>query len=52
MEMLIIGEGKLKIMLSSEDLEEFGLCADELDYSNTDTKRMFWDLLGRAKHTL
>ena len=52
MEMLMIGEEKLKITLSAEDLEEFGLCPDELDYGNTDTKRMFWDLLGRAKHTL
>lgn len=52
MEMLMINEGKLKIMLSREDLEDFELDAEELDYSNTETKRMIWDLLGRAKRTL
>jgi negative regulator of genetic competence, sporulation and motility len=52
MEMLIINEGKLKIMLSREDLEDFELDAEDLDYSNTETKRMIWDLLGRAKRTL
>ena len=49
MELILISNSKLKIMLSAEDLKEFGLSADTLDYSNTETKRMFWDVLGRAK---
>ena len=52
MELLMINESKLKIMMTKEDLAEFDLCADELDYCNTETKRMLWDLLNRAKHTL
>ena len=49
MEMLMISDEKLKIVLSAEDLEDFGLGAEEPDYSKTETKRMIWDLLGRAK---
>lgn len=51
MEFILISETKIKVILTSEDLREFELDADELDYSNTDTKRMFWDVLSRAKHS-
>ena len=50
MEFILISENKIKVMLTPEDLDEFDIDADELDYSNTDTKRMFWDILSRAKH--
>ena len=50
MEIILISESKLKIALREEDLASFEIRADELDYSNTETKRMFWDLLTRAKH--
>lgn len=46
----MISDSKLKIMLTSDDLKQFEINADELDYSNTETKRMFWDLLSQAKH--
>lgn len=49
MEIILISECKLKIALREEDLAAFEIRADELDYSNTETKRMFWDLLTRAK---
>lgn len=49
MEIILINESKLKIMLEKEDLYEFEISAEELDYSNTETKRMFWDLLNKAK---
>ncbi|MBQ8331039.1 MAG: adaptor protein MecA [Clostridia bacterium] len=52
MELLMINESKLKIMMTKEDLAEFELRAEELDYCNTETKRMLWDLLNRAKHTV
>ena len=52
MEFILISDDRLKIILSSRDLEEFNIRADELDYSNTDTKRMFWDILGRAKRSV
>ncbi len=51
MEFILISENKIKVILTNEDLQEFELDADELDYSNTDTKRMFWDVLSRAKHS-
>ena len=46
----MISDNKLKIMLCEQDLKQFDIKAEELDYSNTDTKRMFWDVLSRAKH--
>lgn len=49
MEFILIGEDKIKVIMSEEDLEEFELSAEELDYANTETKRMFWDVLSRAK---
>lgn len=52
MEIILISESKLKVMLTSEDLADFSLCAESLDYANTETKRMFWDILGRAKQSV
>ncbi|MBE6596431.1 MAG: adaptor protein MecA [Ruminococcaceae bacterium] len=49
MDFTLINENKIKICLSEGDLGEFELIADELDYSDTETKRMFWDVLSRAK---
>ena len=46
----MISDNKLKVMLCQEDLKHFELKAEELDYSNTETKRMFWDVLSQAKH--
>ena len=52
MEIIMISESKLKVMLTSEDLQAFELEAEDLDYGNTETKRMFWDVLGRAKNSV
>lgn len=52
MEIIMISESKLKVMLSAEDLQSFELEPEDLDYGNTETKRMFWDILGRAKHSV
>lgn len=52
MEFIRINESKLKVMLSKSDLDEFDIKADDLDYSNTETKRMFWDIIGRAKKSV
>lgn len=52
MEIIMISESKLKVMLSAEDLQEFDLETESLDYNNTETKRMFWDILNRAKHSV
>ena len=50
MEIIMISDSKLKVMLCKEDLNHFELKPEQLDYSNTETKRMFWDILNRAKH--
>jgi len=50
MEIIMISDCKLKVMLGEEDLRQFEIKAEELDYANTETKRMFWDILNRAKH--
>ena len=50
MEIIMISDCKLKVMLGEDDLKQFEIKAEQLDYSNTETKRMFWDLLSRAKH--
>ena len=46
----MISDCKLKVMLGEDDLKQFEIKAEQLDYSNTETKRMFWDILNRAKH--
>ena len=52
MEIIQISESKLKLTLAREDLAEFDLDAEDLDYSKTDTKRMFWDILSRVKRNV
>ena len=49
MELLLITENKLKIMLSRDDLCSYGITVDEIDYDNTETRRVFWSLLDEAK---
>ena len=49
MEFILISDNKIKVMLTEDDLREFEIETEDLDYSNTDTKRMFWDVLSRAK---
>ena len=48
----MISDSKLKVMLSADDLKDFDLDTESLDYSNTETKRMFWDILSRAKRSV
>ncbi len=52
MEVIMISESKLKLMLAREDLAEFDVDAEALDYSKTETKRMFGDLLNRLKQSI
>ena len=52
MELIIINDFKLKVTLTGDELLDFSLDADTLDYSNAETKKMFWDVLARAKHSV
>jgi negative regulator of genetic competence, sporulation and motility len=36
-------------MLTQTDLDGYGVCTEDLDYANTETKRMLWDILNTAK---
>ncbi len=49
MELILISEKKLKIILTAEDMAEFLPDGQEPDYGDPDTRRMFRELLRRAK---
>lgn len=49
MKLILITERKLKILLSGKELDGLGISCDEMDYSNTGTRRVFWYLLDEAK---
>ena len=50
MELILINDKKLKIMLSPEDMREYEIDCDSVDYGNTETRRAFWSILDEAKH--
>ena len=49
MELIRIGDSKLKITLTSDDMTQYDLDCDTMDYDNTETRRAFWDILDHAK---
>ena len=49
MEIIHISASKLKVMLTREDLEEFGLDAETLDYADGETRELFGALLSHVK---
>ena len=49
MEIIRIGENKLKLILTDEDLKKHHLCLEGLDYDNTETRRVLWQILDEAK---
>lgn len=52
MEIINISESKIKVMLTQEDLEEFGLDAQTLDYRDGETKELFHALLSHIKEAV
>ena len=50
MELIRIGDSKLKITLTSDDMTLYDLDCDTMDYDNTETRKAFRDILDRAKH--
>lgn len=50
MDYLRIGESKLKITLSQDELTFYGMDLLTLDYASTETRRAFWAILDDAKH--
>jgi len=49
MELLLISENKIKISLTKADLDGYSITSDDIDYDNTETRRVFWTLLDEAK---
>ncbi len=49
MELIVISDSKLKIMLSGEDMKQYSIDCETLDYENTETRRAFWSILDEAK---
>lgn len=50
MDFIRIGESKLKITLTKEELGLYGMDLSALDYASTETRRAFWAILDDAKH--
>ena len=52
MDLIPIGEGKLKVSMSNSDLSEFGIESDMIDYSMPETKKMLKEILKKAEAEL
>ena len=52
MELIAVNHHKLKAIVSGEELAEYDIEAEELDYSNARTRLLLKDLLNRAKREL
>ena len=50
MELILINEKKLKIMLTPEDMREYEIDCESVDYARAETRRAFWSILDEAKH--
>lgn len=49
MEIIRIGNDKLKLILTDGDLKKYSLNTERLDYDNTETRRILWQILDEAK---
>ena len=50
MELKLLSENKLKIILTNEDMAKMDITCEEMDYdADTNTKRVFWEILDYAK---
>ena len=49
MELIRISDSKLKITLTSDDMAQYELDCDTMDYDNTDTRRAFREIFDHAK---
>ncbi|MCQ2385803.1 MAG: adaptor protein MecA [Clostridia bacterium] len=51
MDLIRINQEKIKILLTKEDMEEYGLAEDSLDYGNPETRSAIRKLLETARQT-
>lgn len=52
MEYIIINETEMKIILEAEDLKEWDVSAEELDYNDPSSRQLLEDILGYAKRDM
>lgn len=52
MELIQIGENRLKVMLTEEDMRRYAIEFELLDYGNTETRRAIWSILDEAKRKI
>ena len=52
MEYILISESKLKVICQESDLSAYGICADSLEYGDSDTRKFLEDVLDYAKQSL
>ena len=50
MEIIRISDTKLKVTLDDDDMDRYDLCAEQMDYDNTETRKVLWQILDEAKH--
>ncbi len=48
MDFLVVGDSKLKIMMSLEEMKKYGIDGENIDYDNPKTRRAFWKILDAA----
>lgn len=49
MDFLVVNDSKLKIMMGREDMKEYEIDGDDIDYENPRIRRAFWRILDVAK---
>ena len=49
MDFLVVNDSKLKIMMGREDMREYEIDGDDIDYENPRIRRAFWRILDVAK---
>ena len=49
MEFLVISENKMKVMMSAEEVRDYGIESEKSDYRDPEIRKAFWKILDRAK---
>lgn len=49
MKLHLISENQLKIYLDNEDIKKYDISYDNIDYENSNTRRLFWSIMQTAK---
>jgi len=50
MNIILISDDRLKVTLTDRDLDGYGIRVEDIDYDNTETRRVFWTILDQAKN--